>query len=147
MIRRIIDWSLSPRLYGKNLLLLLVRLLAGGAMLTHGLAKWNAFSALSASFPDPIGVGSFWSLVLIIGAEVGCSMLVIWGIFTRLAVLPLIFSMLVVIFIVHGSDPFSSQELPLFYLASYLLLFLFGAGRYSLDHLLGQTPQKHTAPD
>ena len=78
------------------------------------------------------------SLILIIGAEIGCSLFVIVGAFTRLATIPLIFSMLVVIFIVHASDPFQMKELPLLYLGIYILLFFTGAGRISLDAIISK---------
>ena len=107
-------------------------------MLTHGLAKLTSFSELSATFPDPIGLGSTLSLILIIGAEVGCSLFVIVGAFTRLATIPLVFSMLVVIFVVHANDPFQMKELPFLYLGIYILLFFTGAGRISLDSIISK---------
>ena len=118
--------------------LLILRVLVGITMLTHGLVKLMSFSELSASFPDPIGLGSILSLILIIGAEVGCSLFVIVGAFTRLATIPLVFSMLVVIFVVHASDPFQMKELPLLYLGIYILLFFTGAGRISLDTIISK---------
>lgn len=60
------------------------------------------------------------------------------GAFTRLATIPLIFSMLVVIFIVHANDPFQMKELPLLYLGIYVLLFFTGAGRISLDTIISK---------
>ena len=107
-------------------------------MLTHGLAKLTSFSELSATFPDPIGLGSTLSLILIIGAEVGCSLFVIVGAFTRLATIPLVFSMLVVIFVVHANDPFQMKELPFLYLGIYILLFFTGAGKISLDSIISK---------
>ena len=105
-------------------------------MLTHGLAKLTSFSELSSTFPDPIGLGGTLSLVMIICAEVGCSIFLIVGAFTRLATIPLIFSMLVVLLVVHGSDPFQVKELPLLYLGVYIFLFFTGAGKISLDSIL-----------
>ncbi|MFR5955158.1 MAG: DoxX family protein [Odoribacter splanchnicus] len=69
--------------------LLFLRLFIGGMMLSHGWAKLASFSTLSATFPDPLGVGSTLSLLLILFAEVGCSCLLIFGLMTRLAALPL----------------------------------------------------------
>ena len=71
--------------------LLFLRLFIGGMMLSHGWAKLASFSTLSATFPDPLGVGSTLSLLLILFAEVGCSCLLIFGLMTRLAALPLMF--------------------------------------------------------
>ena len=99
--------------------LLFLRLFIGGMMLSHGWAKLASFSTLSATFPDPLGVGSTLSLLLILFAEVGCSCLLIFGLMTRLAALPLMFGMLMAFFVIHGADPFAVRELPLLYLGVY----------------------------
>ena len=109
--------------------LLFLRLFIGGMMLSHGWAKLASFSTLSATFPDPLGVGSTLSLLLILFAEVGCSCLLIFGLMTRLAALPLMFGMLMAFFVIHGADPFAVRELPLL----YVFLLWGGAGSYSLD--------------
>lgn len=119
-----------------NIGLLIFRLVIGGFMLTHGLQKLNNFDMMSAAFPDPLGVGSTLSLGLIIFAEFFCSALIILGLFTRLATIPLMIGMIVAAFIIHGNDPFAVKELSLFYLSLYVGLIFTGAGKYSLDYLL-----------
>ena len=113
--------------------LLVLRLAFGGMMLTHGVPKLLAFSEKADSFPDPIGVGSALALTLAVFAEVVCAGLVIVGAFTRLAVIPLMVTMAVAAFIVHGSDPLERKELALLYLAAFLVIGLLGAGRHSVD--------------
>lgn len=115
---------------------LFLRLFVGCMMLTHGWAKIVAFSTLSQTFPDPFGVGSTASLVMIVLAEAGCSVLLILGFLTRLATLPLIFGMGVVIFMIHGADPLSAKELPVLYIGVYIALLLIGGGRFSLDEMI-----------
>lgn len=137
-MKKVISSVIAPNPKLLSLGLLILRVLVGITMLTHGLAKLTSFSEFSATFPDPIGLGSTLSLILIIGAEVGCSLFVIVGAFTRLATIPLMFSMLVVLFVVHASDPFQVKELPLLYLGIYILLFFTGAGRISLDSLISK---------
>ena len=135
-MKKVISSVISPSQKFLNLGLLILRVLVGITMLTHGLAKLTSFSELSSTFFDPIGLGSTLSLILIICAEVGCSIFLIVGVFTRLATIPLIFSMLVVILIVHGNDPFQVKELPLIYLGIYIFLFFAGPGKISLDSIL-----------
>lgn len=118
---------------------LLLRLAVGVAMLGHGIPKILAFSTLSTTFPNPIGLGPTLSLVLTIGAEVGCSILLIFGLLTRLAAIPLIFNMAVIYFIVHHSATFMDREVPLLYLALYIAIFILGGRRYSLDKILFNT--------
>lgn len=78
--------------------------------MSHGIAKWQNFDALSAAFPDPLGVGSGVSLALAIFGEVVCSVGFIAGLFYRLALIPMIFTMCVAFFAVHGGDPFAARE-------------------------------------
>lgn len=114
--------------------LLLLRVGIGCLMLVHGIAKIQAFSQMAETFPDPIGVGSKMSLIMAIGAEVGCSLLLIVGAATRLAAIPLAITMLVAWFLVHGEDPWKMKELAATFLLVYVSLLLTGPGRFSVDH-------------
>ncbi|QEF99149.1 Putative oxidoreductase CatD [Stieleria maiorica] len=118
--------------------LLVLRVGIGCLMLVHGLAKLNGFGEMSESFPDPIGLGSKLSLVMAIGAEVGCSLLLIIGLATRLATLPLAFTMIVALFVVHGADPWKVKELAAMYLLVYVSLAATGPGIFSLDHVVAK---------
>ena len=116
--------------------LLLLRLAFGGIMIYgHGWAKLTGFAEKSATFPDPLGVGSAASLGLAVFAEVFCAAAVLVGLFTRLATIPLIVTMVVAVFAVHADDPFGRKELGLVYLAAYLALLARGAGAWSVDAL------------
>lgn len=127
---------------GKDLALLILRIVFGVMMITHGLAKIADFANLSMGFPDPIGLGSKTSLILIICAEVGASALIIIGAITRLAAIPLIFGMVVAAFILHSPVSLSGSELPLIYLAFYICLLICGAGKYSVDGLISGRCEK-----
>lgn len=118
--------------------ILFLRLFTGGMMLTHGWAKLSSFSDLAVTFPDPLGVSSRASLILILCAEVGCSLFLIFGLMTRLATLPLIFGMLMAVFVIHGADPFAVRELAILYLGIYVALLWTGGGKYSLDEIIRQ---------
>jgi putative oxidoreductase len=123
--------------------LLIFRVVFGGFMLVgHGWAKLMKFGALSESFPDPLGIGSTVSLAGAVTSEVVFAALVLVGVATRAAVLPLIFTMAVAAFAVHGSGPWflpaeGAKEPALLYLAAYAVLICTGAGRYSVDYRLG----------
>ncbi len=116
---------------------LLLRLYFGGAMLmAHGWGKLTNFADKKDVFPDPLGVGSTVSLTLAVSAEVGAALLVVAGLLTRLATIPLMATMAVAFFLVHGGDPFRKRELALVYLVGYLVILLLGPGKFSLDHLI-----------
>lgn len=133
-MKKLIKFCSSENKNSRDFGFLLLRLFVGGMMFTHGWAKISAFSTLADTFPDPIGIGSTASLILMIFAEAGCSLLLVLGVFTRLAVLPLIFGMCVAGFVVHSGDPFQAKELALLYLSIYIVIFFIGAGRFSLDY-------------
>ena len=117
--------------------LFFLRLAFGLSMLlAHGWPKLMKFGELADKFPDPLGMGSQLSLVLAIGAEVGCSVLLIIGLFTRLAAIPLAVTMIVAFFVVHGADPWKVKELAALYLAVYATLAFTGAGHLSVDGLI-----------
>lgn len=113
--------------------LLILRIAVAGMMLTHGIPKLQNILAGNWEFGDPIGLGAELSLGLTVFAEVGCSLLILIGLFTRFATLPLLFTMLVAFFIVHGADEFGKKELPLLYALVYATLFFTGPGKYSAD--------------
>ncbi len=112
--------------------LLLLRLGTSGLMITHGWGKIANYSENLTKFADPLGIGTQTSLVLAIFAEFFCSILLALGFFSRLALIPLIITMVTAAFMVHGGN-FSKQELPLLFLIAFLTLFFTGPGKYSLD--------------
>ena len=117
-----------------DLALLLLRVSIGGAMAaTHGFPKLMRIIEGNPRFGDPLGIGSVPSLYLVVGAEFICAILVVLGLFTRWAVIPLIFTMGVAFFVAHGGDPWGDREGSFLYLMPFIALLLTGAGAYSLD--------------
>jgi putative oxidoreductase len=126
--------------------LLILRLGAGGLMLTHGYGKLQMLRAGKfADFPDPIGIGSTASLWLIVLAEFVCPILVMAGFLTRLSALPVVIAMCVAGFVVHAADPLATKELSLLYATSYLALLFTGAGCISVDGLMWGRKKKAAA--
>ena len=64
-------------------------------MVTHGYDKLQHFSKYSSGFSDPFHLGTTVSLSLDIFAEFFCSCLIVLGLFTRLACIPLIIAFFV----------------------------------------------------
>ena len=102
-------------------------------MLSHGLPKLLNFQMLAQRF-DPIGLGSGLSASLVVFAEFFCSVFLILGLFNRLTLIPLAITMFVAA-LTHLDDPFSKMELPLLFLASYILLMAIGLGNFRLKFL------------
>ena len=117
--------------------LLILRLGIGGFILfAHGWGKLAGFGDLAGKFPDPIGLGSTTSLVLAVFAEALCGLLIMIGLGTRFAAVPLLITMLVAAFVVHADDPWAKKEFALLYAIPFLTLIFTGGGRFALDSVI-----------
>ncbi|WP_212002917.1 DoxX family protein [Chitinophaga sp. HK235] len=122
--------------------MLVLRLMFGGLLLLHGWPKLINFAAKMNSFPDPLGVGHKLSLGMTVFAEVFCSIFIIMGLLTRLAAIPLVICMGVIVGMIHKQDlmamNFDKIELPLMYLTGFLVILFTGPGKFSIDGALGK---------
>ena len=106
-------------------------------MLTHGLPKLNRLtSGQPIKFAHLFGLGPEISLGLEVFAEVICSFLIILGLGTRIASIPLMITVATAAFYAHADDPFATKEKPLAYVLIFIFLLVFGSGRYSIDGLI-----------
>lgn len=120
-----------------DIALLVARLGIAALMLIHGIPKMMMlFSGAPIQFPPVMGMSAELSLSLTVFAEVVCSVVILAGFATRLATVPLIITMLVAVFVIHGADPFAKQEPALYYLLVYVVLLFAGSGKFSIDYLL-----------
>lgn len=120
---------------GVSVLLLLLRLFFGVMFFMHGIDKMMNFSQLSDTFPNIMGFGSYMSLMLAIFAEFCCSLFLLAGLLFRITLLPMIITMGVAFFDIHDAM-LPEGELSLIYLVVFIILYLVGPGRYSLDYLI-----------
>lgn len=127
----------KPNSTEASFFLLALRILFGLLLMNHGIQKWSNFQELSLSFPDPLGVGSAISLGLAIFAELVCSMAFVAGVLYRLAMLPMIFTMGMAFFVIHANDAFAVKELAFVYLAVFILMYIAGPGKFSIDFMVG----------
>lgn len=114
--------------------LLILRLGSAGLLLYgHGWGKLIRFGERLGTFANPIGLGPEVSFVLVVFAEVVCTLLVMLGLLTRLAVIPLLVFFVVAAFVQHAHDPWPRKELSILFAMPFLTLLFTGPGRYSLD--------------
>ena len=119
--------------------LFILRVGASCFILTHGWSKVSkVLSGAEIQFADPIGLGMVTSFYLVIFAEVICAVLLLIGLATRLALIPLIINMAVVVFVVQFNEGFQKMELPAFYLLVFVFLMFAGPGRYSIDNVISR---------
>ena len=121
---------------------LLIRLLVGAVFLSEGIQKF-LFPALRGAgrfekigFPSPEFLGSFVGFF-----EVLCGVLILLGLFTRLAAIPILIIMLVAIFTTKSTiyleqgfwELLHSSRTDWSMLLGSLFLIIKGSGAYSLD--------------
>ena len=102
----------------------------------HGISKVADFDGLVAKIPDPLGIGTTMTAAAAVLGDFIAPLFVIFGLFTRFALIPMLGVTLVALFFVHASDPWTVKDVPLMYTLAYLLIFFMGPGKYSLDYRL-----------
>lgn len=116
----------------------ILRIGLGVIMLLHGIGKLmdllDGKTTFFESF-DPFGMGGAAMLTIAVVAEFGCSILLILGVLTRLALLPLIATMGMAFFVFHANDDLMDKELPLIYLIGFIGIFFLGPGKHTLPNL------------
>jgi putative oxidoreductase len=115
-------------------LLSVLRIMTGLLFLAHGTAKFFSFPA-TENFPAPVALFSFTGLI---GAlEVVGGILIVLGLFTRLAAFVLSGFMAVAYFMAHAPQGFhpinNGGELAIMFCFVFLYLAAQGAGPWSLD--------------
>lgn len=121
-----------------NIGMLVLRVFLGLILISHGYPKLVNFPTLKHKFMNFLSLGSTVSLTLIIFAELFCGFLLVIGMFTRLAAIPVIIGMGVVFFIASHANLFSEGERGGMYMAAAFLILLCGPGRISVDGMMGK---------
>ena len=102
--------------------------------INHGYPKLlKLFGDDPIKFADVFGMGPTASLSLAVLAEFVAGIMIALGLLTRLSTIPAMFTMAVAAFVIHGADPFARKESALMFLLMYLVIFLMGPGKLSLD--------------
>ena len=115
--------------------MLVLRLGLGIVMIKFGYQKLVGFSEMKGQFMNFMGMGSTVSLALVVFAEFFCSAFLILGLMTRLATIPLIITMCVVLFKVQNSEIFNGEKglIPFLFLIGYVAILFAGPGKASVD--------------
>ena len=136
---------LSVQLHNQqiNIGILILRLSLAVLMIPHGYNLLIHFTEKQDSFTTFMGLSSSISLTLAIGAELFCSIFLLIGLFTRLVLLPLMITMSVAIIHAHNGDIFGDGQTAFLYLIGFVVVFIIGAGKYSVDNFF--TPRETKA--
>lgn len=125
---------------GQSISLLFARLTLAYGFFGPAMNKWSDISSVASWF-GTLGIPfPTLSAYLAAGTELLGVVLLTLGLFTRLISLPLIVVMIVAITTVHLAHGFSAGEngfeIPLYYMLFLAIFASFGAGKFSLDHLI-----------
>lgn len=123
---------------GFNFGMLVLRVVLGILLVSHGYSKLIAFNTLRYKFLNFLHMGSTISLSLVIFAELVCSVFLILGLFTRFAVIPIIIAMGVVVFIATHGEILGPGERGTMYLAASIAILFCGPGKISVDGMIGK---------
>ena len=126
---------------GVSLLILVLRVVFGVLFFIHGLDKMLNFNTLVNDYPSVLGFGSYMTLMVSIFCEFCCSLFLMAGLLQRLLTIPMIVAMGVAFFDIHDAM-MPEAELALIYFIVFIVLFLVGPGRYSVDFLIDMKFQK-----
>ena len=132
---------MSKKFFGSSslntdLATLILRLLFGSLFMYFGYLKIKGYDMYMPMFKDYIGIGAKLSYNLVIATELLGGFLILIGLLTRLAIIPVTFSMCIVYFVAHASDNFIAKTGELVYLVLCPVIFLLGSGRFSVDALM-----------
>ncbi|MCU0397920.1 MAG: DoxX family protein [Cyclobacteriaceae bacterium] len=105
-------------------------------LMVYGWDKFINFEEKSSYWPNPFHIGSVATLVLTIVAELVCPVFIILGFYTRIALVPAMINMIMAILIGHTGQPFMEREHAFSFLIPFVVIFLNGPGRYSMDAII-----------
>jgi putative oxidoreductase len=136
-MRKLLSTSYSNGAF--NFAMLVQRVVTGLLLLIgHGLPKIQNFSELSVNFYDPFRISHRGSLILVILAELFCSMLLVLGLFTRIVAFIIVINLSVAVFIYHNGQPLKIVDLGAIYLTSVFTIMILGPGKVSVDGMMGK---------
>lgn len=119
--------------------MLLLRIIFGVLMMSHGYGKLTEFTEATKNMPSLFGMGSTVTTALVVFAEFFCiALFIILGLFTRLATIPLIITMAYAVFKAHNGDVFGEGAHAMLYLGAFISLLIVGPGKISVDGMIGK---------
>ncbi|WP_454045141.1 DoxX family protein [Chryseobacterium sp. Marseille-Q8038] len=120
-----------------NIALLVFRvLLSVELIVAHGLKKIGVGVSEAEQVPNPLHLPEAFNSLFADAANLVFPVFVIFGFFTRIAVLPILAVTLTGYFILHWNDALLVKDTPFMYSLCYLFLLWMGSGKYSVDYYL-----------
>lgn len=111
-------------------------LLAVELFRVHGMKKFRGNGGQPEIVPNPLHLPQKLNALVATFSDTVVPLLVIFGIATRLVILPTIGVTAIGYFVVHRNDSVEVRDVPYIYTLCFLFLLCIGAGSISADHYL-----------
>jgi len=105
----------------------------------HGMKKFRVENGEREHVPNPLHLPEKLNSLVATFSDTVVPLLVVFGIATRLVLLPSIGVTAIGYFVVHRKDSVEVRDVPYMYTLSLLFLWAVGPGTYSVDHYLLHT--------
>lgn len=119
-----------------NFALLILRVGMAVLLCAHGYDKLVHFMAYKKDFMNFMGLGNTATLALVVFSEFFCSILVAIGLFTRVAVIPILIGLFVALIKAHNAQVFGDGEHATLFIVGFIAVLLVGPGRISVDGMI-----------
>lgn len=122
-----------------HLTMLLFRVLVSLELMTvHGLKKIGIGVNVAEIVPNPLHLRDAFNNGFAIGANIIAPVFIMLGLLTRITILPVLAVTLTGYFVLHWNDALLVKDVPFIYSIVFMLIWVLGPGKYSLDYLVNR---------
>ncbi len=119
--------------------MLLFRVLVSFELIVvHGLKKLGVGVDVAETIPNPLHLPEVFNNGFAIGSNIIAPVFIILGLLTRLTILPVLAVTLTGYFVLHWNDALLIKDVPFIYSTVYMLIWVLGPGKYSIDYLINR---------
>jgi putative oxidoreductase len=137
LFARLFDTSVTYLLFNSAMLFFRVAI-SLEMIFVHGFKKLGIGVAEAEKVPNPLHMPEVFNYAFAVSANIFFPFLVLIGLFTRLATLPILAVTLTGYFILHWNDAALMRDTPFNYSVIYLFLLFMGPGKYSIDNYISK---------
>ena len=110
-------------------------------MAVHGLKKIGIGVNVAEIVPNPLHLPDAFNNGFAIGANLIAPFFIMLGLLTRITILPVLAVTLTGYFVLHWNDALLVKDVPFIYSVVFMLIWVLGPGKYSLDYLINRKLQ------
>ncbi|MBC7934818.1 MAG: DoxX family protein [Rhizobacter sp.] len=107
-------------------------------MIVHGFKKLGIGVSVAEIIPNPLHLPEAFNNGFAIGANIIAPVFIVFGLLTRLAILPVLAVTLTGYFVLHWNDALLIKDVPFIYSLVLMLVWVLGPGKYSLDYIINR---------